>query len=46
MHIIQSSLHVFETKQSEQNDFILFPIFIYDQVEPELRRFALDPRVS
>lgn len=36
MHIIYSFLHGFEMKQSEQNYFILFPIFIYDRLEPEL----------
>lgn len=45
MHIIYSFLHGFEMKQSEQNYFILFPIFIYDRLEPELWRFTLGSRV-
>lgn len=45
MHIIYSFLHGFEMKQSEQNYFILFFIFIYDRLEPELWRFTLGSRV-
>lgn len=36
MHIMYTFLHGVEIKRSEQNYFILLPIFIYDQLEPEL----------
>ena len=45
MHVIYFFLHGFEMKQSEQNYFILFPIFLYDRLEPGLWRFTLGSRV-
>lgn len=45
MYIIYPFLRGFEMKQSEQNYFTLFPIFIYGRLEPELWRFTLGSRV-
>lgn len=45
MHIMYTFLHGVEIKRSEQNYFILLPIFIYDQLEPELWRFTVGSRV-